>query len=572
MKGKGKMKMTTFNRKVSVELMAFALTVLMAGNLSATDYSWSQAADGQVSSESNWTPEGVPTSSDTVTFDREGSYCVTETEDRSLGAVAVTNAAVTVDLSGKTWTVTGSWLTYNLTWDNATTLTTISNGTLNLSATTDPLVISTRDGTATKGNLRITGENTKVSTKGLLMGGTKSSFVLDGGASCDVAGEVVWGGNYGGGANNTVLIKGEGTSFRQSAAASMTGNIIGDNNKYIIADGADAYFTSSFNLSGGYGGRWNELWITNGASVVFGNGFWVAASANGRELHQNVCTIAGENTQVTVSNGFHIATSAVSNILYITDHAVVTHTVASGATSMYLGWDDSTGGNELRVEGGAKYQCLPSPTASYHSLYLGAGSKCSGNRIFVGADSTFEIQRGANQALIGRNGSYNNGIVVSNGTFNVTTSWPMEFGTSNDESTACGSGNYVEFYGEKPLAYMGALTFNTGSKLIYHVAASGYAAAPMNFRYKAANTSTTPAQLVLDVTEWCPEKKATIPLAVTMNDGYVTTNKTLLEELRDNVSIEGTKYPDWYSVSLSSDNKTLQLTCKPMRGLAIIVR
>ena len=92
------MKMTTFNRKVSVELMAFALIMLMAGNLSATDYSWSQAADGQVSSESNWTPEGVPTSSDTVTFDKEGSYCVTETEDRSLGAVAVTNAAVTVDL------------------------------------------------------------------------------------------------------------------------------------------------------------------------------------------------------------------------------------------------------------------------------------------------------------------------------------------------------------------------------------------------------------------------------------------------------------------------------------------
>lgn len=566
------MKMITFNRKVSVELMAFVLMVLMAGSLSATDYTWSQAADGQVSSESNWTPMGIPTTGNTVTFDKKGSYCVTETEDRSLGAVTVTNAAVTVDLGGKTWNVAGSWLTYNSIWDTGATSTTISNGTLNLSATTDPMIISAKDSTTTKGNLRITGENTKVSTKSLLMGGTKSSFVLDGGASCDVAGNVVWGGNYSGGGNNTVLIKGEGTSFRQSAAGSMTGNIIGDNNKYIIADGANAYFTSIFNLSGGYGGRWNEFWITNGASVVFGNGFWVASGANARALHQNICTIAGENTQVTVSNGFHIATSAVSNILYITDHAVVTHTVASGSTSMYLGWDDSTGGNELRVEGGAKYQCLPSPTASYHSLYLGGGSKCSGNRIFVGADSTFEVQRASNNAVIGYNGSYNNGIVISNGTFNVTTSWPMEFGTSAKDVTVYGSGNYVEFYGEKPLAYMGALTFNTGSKLIYHVAAAGYATAPMNFRYKAANTSTTPAHLVLDVTEWCPEKKATIPLAVTMNSGYVTVNKALLEELRDNVSIEGTKYPDWYSVSLSSDNTTLQLTCKPMRGLAIIVR
>lgn len=566
------MKMTTAIRRTSAERMAFALMVLLAGNLPAADYIWSSAADGTVSSESNWTPTGIPTAGDTVTFDKEGSYRVTETEDRSLGAVAVTNAAVTVDLGGKTWTVAGSWLTYNTIWDEATTQTTISNGTLNLSATTAPLVISTRDGTTTKGSLRITGENTKVSTKGLLMGGTKSSFVLDGGASCDVAGEVVWGGNYGGGANNTVIITGEGTSFRQSAAASMTGNIIGDNNKYIIADGANAYFTSQFTLSGGYGGRWNELWITNGATVVFGNGFWVASAANGRKVHQNVCTIAGENTQVTVSNGFHIATSAVSNILYITDHAVVTHTVASGATSMYLGWDNSTGGNELRVEGGAKYQCLPSPTASYHSLYLGGGAKCSGNRIFVGADSIFEIQRGANNAVIGYNGSYNNGIVVSNGTFNVTTSWPMAFGTSKDESTACGSGNYVEFYGEKPLAYMGALTFNTGSKLIYHVAAAGYAAAPMNFRYKAENTSETPAQLVLDVTEWCPERKTTIPLAVSMNTGYVTANKALLEELRDNVTIVGAKYAEWYTVSLSSDNTTLQLTCKPVRGLAIIVR
>ncbi len=567
------MKMTTFNRKVSVELMAFALTVLMARNLSATDYSWSQATDGQVSSESNWTPAGVPTSSDTITFDKEGSYCVTETEERALGAVAVTNAAVTVDLGGKTWSVTGSWLTYNWIWDSATTQTTISNGTLNLTATTAPLIISLRDNSGTKGNLRITGENTKVSTKGLLMGGTKSSFILDGGASCDVAGEVVWGGNYGGGADNTVIITGEGTSFRQSAAVgAITGNSIGDRNKYVIADGASAYFTSAFTLSSGYGGRWNELWITNGATVVYANGFSVGLSANARAVHQNVCTIAGANTQVIASNSFHIATSAVSNLLHITDHAVVTHTVENDATSMYLGYDNGTGGNELRVDGGAKYQCLPSSKSSYHSLYIGHGTNCSGNRIFVGADSTFEIQRANNSAQIGYNGSHDNGIVVSNGTFNVTTSWPMAFGTSANESTACGSGNYVEFYGEKPLAYMGALTFNTGSKLIYHVAAAGYAAAPMNFRYKAANTSTTPAQLVLDVTEWCPEKKTTIPLAVTMNDGYVTANKALLEELRDNVSIEGTKYPDWYSVSLSSDNKTLQLTCKPMRGLAIIVR
>jgi len=39
------MNRTAFTRKVSVKPLALALIALMAGDLSATDYSWSSAAD-----------------------------------------------------------------------------------------------------------------------------------------------------------------------------------------------------------------------------------------------------------------------------------------------------------------------------------------------------------------------------------------------------------------------------------------------------------------------------------------------------------------------------------------------
>ncbi len=566
-----------FMKNLSVVVVAIVAAVVA----SAKDYNWAAAQDGTFGTSANWSPNtGVPGEDDNAVFDVPGTYCVSEVEaSRTIGSVSVTNANVIMALGGNTWTIKGPWATYNQASDAAITSTTITNGTLDVqhgsSSGASGIIISAKDSSVTKGNLRITGDNTHVTTKALWMGGTRGSFILDGGATCDVAGEVRWGAEYGGGSDNLVVITGEGTRFRQTAAGATTGNNIGDRCKYYISDGASAYFTSTYHLAGGYGGRWNELWITNGASVVYGGGFAVGSAANGRPIHQNVCTIAGMGTCVTVTGRLDVATAAISNLLHITDHAVVTQTVATGTTLSYVGYDGANAGqgcgHEFRVDGGAEYRCVPSPSASYHYLYVGGGVYSTGNRIFVGEGSLFEIARVNNNGMIGYNGAYNNGIVVSNGTFNISTSWPISFGTSKNESTPCGSGNYVEFYGDHPLAYMGQLTFNTGSKLIYHIGANGYAAAPMNFRYKAQNTSLTPARLVLDVSEWRPDRKTTIPLVQTMQDGDVTANKVLLDELKDNVSVTGTKHPEWYTVSLSADNKTLQLTCKPIRELILMI-
>ena len=130
----------------------------------------------------------------------------------------------------------------------------------------------------------------------------------------------------------------------------------------------------------------------------------------------------------------------------------------------------------------------------------------------------------------------------------------------------------MEFYGDHPIAYVGSLTFNTGSKLIYHVDADGYAAAPMNFRYKAFNTSDTPAQLVLDVANWHPECKTTIPLAVTMRNADISDNAVLLRELAANATITGTAHPELYSVAISDDNKTLLLRGRPHKGFIVMFR
>lgn len=555
--------------------------VFLVGSVFATDYTWREAVDGEISNPDVWAPSGVPGEGDQAKFAEQGAYCATESADRTVGSVSVTNADVTIDLGGKSWTLTGPLSTYCGLSEAVLTRTTISNGTLNVNhGSTDNasgIIVSLKDSIATKGNLRITGKNTSVATKALWMGGMNSLFALDGGAKCEVAGEVRWGGNGQGGGGNEVLIAGEGTRFRQTALGSLTGNNVGDRLKFYFVDGADVSFCSMFSLSAGYGGRWNEMWVTNGSQVVFCNNLAVAQNANGRKVHENVCRIAGEGTMVSVTGLLYVAQSAISNRLHITDHAVVTQTVNSGATMMYCGWDGSSAGlgcgNEIRVDNGGEYYCVPSPSATYHSLYMGGGAYSCGNRIFVGSDAKFVISRASNDCRIGYAGGHDNGIVVSNGTFDVTTGWKMYFGWTDKTPAVCGSGNYVEFYGDHPIAYFGEVpAFNTGSKVIFHVEQNGYAVAPLNLRYPACNTSDIPAQLVLDVTNWAPEAVTSIPLVQTMRDVDASRNKPLLEELLNNVTFIGAKHPESYTVSLSADSKTLCLQYKQRKGLVLIFR
>ena len=556
--------------------------VFLVGSVFATDYTWREAVDGEISNPDVWAPSGVPGEGDQAKFAEQGAYCATESADRTVGSVSVTNADVTIDLGGKSWTLTGPLSTYNGASDAALTRTTISNGTLDVqhgsAADASGLIVSLQDSVSTKGNLRITGKNTSVTTKALWMGGVNGSFTLDGGAKCDVAGEVRWGGVYQGGSDNRITIIGERTRFRQTANGGFTGNNIGARAKFYFADGADLYFNSLFYLSGGYGGQWNELWVTNGSHVVFGNGLAVGHAANGRSVHANVACIAGEGTAVTVTGALYVATSAISNLFHVTDCAVVTQTVDWGTTDVYCGWDgyaEGQGcGNEFRVDNGGEYHCVPSPNGSYYSVYMGGGSFSCGNRIFVGADAKFVISRANNDCRIGYNGGHDNGIVVSNGTFDVTTGWRMYFGCSDMSPAVCGSGNYIEFFGDHPLAYLGEImAFNSGSKLVFHVEQTGYAVAPLTIRYTASNTSEVPAQLVLDVTNWVPEKKTVIPLVQSIGgDWFVEYNKPLMEELVNNVTLVGTEHPEWYTVSLSADNKTVQLQCKPEKSLVLFLR
>ena len=561
-------------------------SLALASAAFATDFMWKAAVDGAFGTAANWSPDtGVPGEEDKAIFSVPGSYCVCESDaSRTIGSVNVTNADVTVDLGGKTWTVKGPWSTYNSVYNTTMTHTTIMNGTLDVqdgnSSDASGIIVSTKDNVATKGNLHITGANTRVTTRALWMGATQGSFILDGGATCEVAGEVRWGGKMGGGHDNVVSITGAGTRFRQTASGDATGNGIGDRNKYYFTDQASVYFASMYYLAGDYGGRWNQLWITNGASVVYGNGFTVSKGDNSRSVQQDVCTIAGADTRVTVTGTLWVAGNSISNTLHVTDHAIVTHALASGSTVCTIGRDGTrvglACGNEFRVDGGAEYHCIPNPAQNYnyHSLYVGDGAYSTGNRIFVGADSIFELARNNNEGFVGYNGAHDNGIVVSNGTFNVTKDWNLSFGTSKNNDTPCGSGNYIEFYGDHPLAYVGVLKFHTGSKLVYHVDEKGYGTSPLMIRYFVTNESETPSQLVLDVSRWHPDGKATIPLAYSMQTSAerIQKNKVWFDELREHVIITGAAHPDWYSVAVSEDDKTLQLIYKPRKGLEIIIR
>ncbi|MGN6366667.1 MAG: beta strand repeat-containing protein [Phycisphaerae bacterium] len=54
-----------------------ALAVVLASNAFAADYSWTNAAGGSWSQSSNWSPNGVPTSADSVSISLNASYTVT---------------------------------------------------------------------------------------------------------------------------------------------------------------------------------------------------------------------------------------------------------------------------------------------------------------------------------------------------------------------------------------------------------------------------------------------------------------------------------------------------------------
>lgn len=49
-------------------------------------------------------------------------------------------------------------------------------------------------------------------------------------------------------------------------------------------------------------------------------------------------------------------------------------------------------------------------------------------------------------------------------------------------------------------------------------------------------------------------------------------NRPFIDELIANAEFTNTKHPDWYTLSVSADGRELLLTCKPRRGMIMIVR
>lgn len=221
-------------------------------------YDWSNPLGGPFQGAGNWTPTGgPPTGLDTARFNLNDSYTVTFTADRSHQFFHIGNDDVFLDLSNRTYTLSGDYptLVAGLASGDAATLT-VQNGTLISNWATIGLFWPGEI------DLFLPGPITWNNSAAIIVGGTASADAKASGGAQITSGWTVVGGLGGaGGGNGTLRVLDSGTLWNCSAN--------------VMAVGADANGTLIVNGGGDVTSGWGDIGVAAGISgdaVVNGAG------------------------------------------------------------------------------------------------------------------------------------------------------------------------------------------------------------------------------------------------------------------------------------------------------------
>src|SRR3990167_8881031 len=262
---------------------------LFAKSALAVDYTWSLGANGNWTTNTNWTPNGVPGSGagDTATIDTNYTVTLSSAPANSLTSITLSNDAA-LNLTGTTWTLSASAITLNDTSD----------------------IIVDEDNA--EGNLiTISGTNLTVAS-GASINANETGYGPDlgPGAGGGTGDQEPGGGGYGG-AGGAGSVGAGGAAYGSSSAPTDLGsgggsggdpsgngggairlNISGTltNNGTISANGGSGSANcGTTSAEGGAGGSGGSIWVTTG--TLAGSGTFSANGGNGQ--YTGYCTSGG---------------------------------------------------------------------------------------------------------------------------------------------------------------------------------------------------------------------------------------------------------------------------------------
>lgn len=214
-----------------------------------TTYDWNDPAGGSFQDAGNWTPAGgPPTGLDTARFNLNDSYAVTFSADRLHQFFHIGNDDVFLNLSGRTYTLTGDYptLVAGLAPGDDSTLT-VQNGTLVSNWAAIGLFWPGQV------DLALPGPVTWNNSAAIIIGGTASAQAEASGGAQITSGWTVVGGLGGtGGGNGTLRVLDSGTLWNCSSN--------------VMAVGADANGTLIVNGGGDVTSGWGDIGVAAGVS------------------------------------------------------------------------------------------------------------------------------------------------------------------------------------------------------------------------------------------------------------------------------------------------------------------
>ena len=310
--------------------------------------------------------------------------------------------------------------------------------------------------------------------------------------------------------------------------------------------------------------------------VLSGAKAFVRGIVVGRHGKGNLVEVAGKGSLLRVANAasadcaWGYQTGSSNNVLWVHDHGTVTNL---SSDTHIAGYFNDTQEPKLIVEDGSEFTCGNLSLGAYRAyralIRVDDGSILKCNRFFIGTEGyarTNTVWVGNDSQIVCSDYGYlNKGaastLAISNGTFEVVNGKDFQIYATNT----------VMLAGTKPMldGYALGLSY-PGVKIVFDMPAEGFTTESPLIRNRTTGqaltlgTDITPVFANFEKFLNSDAEKKTITLvesayAISMSDEALAKWRAALPE-------------KGCTLALSSDKKKLLLTCKPARGLMIILR
>lgn len=408
------------NRTPTTTQLSRALLVALAlapavSSARADNRTWNNAGGGSFNTSTNWTPNFVPSSFDSATFNLAGPYEVSFTQNHQSSSLSINATGISYNLTNNAYTVPSM------------TIGDTAHGSLTIDSMTAIGILA--------------GSNLRLGTAGPLMvdPGVNGTITIESGASLELDGTLTLGDSgVGDPGHGTLVLNGGAVEVADLDATSSNSTITWNSGDITVTGSASFYTGSNLVVNSG---------TLTAASASFESGL-IANSGGTADLASSF--IAGgitANTGATVNltDGFHSVGGTISLAGGSVNFSGSSLSVPS-ITGGTLGWTQGAIDYSSNLSIGAGGVLGSSITLSDKSLTVNG----VGNSITIESTGSLVVDRTtlgsltANSISInsGGNFEYNAGSITVN-TGNLTIGTGNLTGLSNGTSLSIGSGDHM---------------------------------------------------------------------------------------------------------------------------------